>query len=327
VALRKVEKTYDYSERFSFLINKKKGGGKQKMSANQNLRKAKKEKNDEFYTQFEDVNRECQHYRDYFRDKVIFCNCDDPAESNFWRFFALNFDFFGLKKLIATHYEENQCSYKLELLRRENGGDINGDGRIDELDTIRTPLQMNGDFRSPECIEILKEADIVVTNPPFSLFREYIQLLMEYDKKFLVLGNMNAITYAEIFPLIKDNKLWLGYSSPKAFVEPDGGIKKFGNILWYTNLPVSKRNDPLILYREYNPIDYPKYDNYDAINVDKVKDVPCDYYGVMGVPITFLGCYSPGQFEIIKFRKGDNEKDLSISGKPLYFRILIRRKC
>ncbi len=303
------------------------------MAKNNNLHAAKKAANDEFYTRIEDIENELRHYKDHFKNKIIFCNCDDPEESNFWKYFELNFEFLELKKLISTHYNATEPSYKLELI-----GDIDGDGKVTKGDIIKTPLKQNGDFRSPECVEILKEADIVVTNPPFSLFREYIAQLVEYNKKFIILGNNNAITYKEIFPLIKENRLWLGYNSNKTmeFKVPEGykfsredENGKYGKvpaISWFTNLETKKRKEDLLLYKKYNAKDYPKYDNYDAINVDKVKDIPMDYYGVLGVPITFLDSYNPNQFEIIKFRKGDDDNDLSINGKCPYFRILIKRK-
>lgn len=221
-------------------------------------------------TQLPDIENELKHYREHFKDKVVFCNCDDPEWSNFWQFFSLQFEFLGLKKLIATHFEDEKQSYKLEMWRDEAGVHSG----------IKT-LQQNGDFRSPESIELLKEADIVVTNPPFSLFREYIAQLMEYDKKFLIIGNKNAITYKEFFPLLKDNKVWIGYNNVKEFRQPDGSMKKFGNIGWYTNLDIKKRHEELVLYKKYTPEEYPKYDNYDAINVDKVSDIPIDYDGVM----------------------------------------------
>lgn len=263
------------------------------MAKNNNLHAAKKAANDEFYTRIEDIENELRHYKDHFKNKIIFCNCDDPEESNFWKYFELNFEFLGLKKLISTHYNATEPSYKLELI-----GDIDGDGKVTKGDIIKTPLKQNGDFRSPECVEILKEADIVVTNPPFSIIRDYIAQLDEYNKKFIFIGPQNIITYKEVFPLIKDNKLWLGYTHPKEFVKPDGNFQKFGNISWFTNLEIKKRKEDLLLYKKYNAKDYPKYDNYDAINVDKVKDIPMDYYGVMGVPITFLDSYNPEQFEI-----------------------------
>ena len=211
---------------------------------------------------------------------------------------------------MATNYDIGDGAYKWEY-----------DG---ENETV-TELEGNGGFETAECIEFLKEADVVVTNPPFSLFRKYVKQLMDYGKKFLIIGNSNAITYKEIFPYLKDNQLWLGINWVKEFIQPNGEIKKFGNICWFTNIPHNKINKPLDLYRKYNPTDYPKYDNYDAINVDKVTDIPEDYDGVMGVPISFLDKYCPKQFEIVKFRKGDDDKDLSINGYTPYFRILIKR--
>ena len=208
---------------------------------NSNLHKAKKEKNDEFYTQLSDIERELGNYKGHFKGKVVFCNCDDPEESNFWNYFALNFEFLGIKKLISTHYEDDKPSYKLELI-----ADINKDGKINKLDTIKTPLIQNGDFRSPECIEILKEADIVVTNPPFSLFREYVAQLMEYEKKFLIIGNMNAITYKDIFNLVRTNKLWLGVSPRNMYFETTTpGEFVSVNACWFTNLHHKKRNEDI----------------------------------------------------------------------------------
>ena len=258
--------------------------------ANANLHKAKTAKNDEFYTQLSDVSKELMHYKEHFKDKVVFCNCDDPSWSAFWKYFHLNFSHLGLKKLISTHYDREKPTYKMEY---EGGNDNDV-----EVGTI-TPLEGNGDFRNAECIELLKQADIVVTNPPFSLAREYIACLMEYQKKFLIIGDMNWITYKEVFPLLKDNHIWLGNCAAKEFVQPDGTIKKFGNKLWFTNLDHKKRHEKLILWNNYTPEEFPTYDNYDAINVDKVSDIPCDYDGVMGVPITFLDKYNPEQFEII----------------------------
>lgn len=251
--------------------------------ANSSLTKAKKQKNDEFYTRIEDIEREVMQYQQYFKDKVVYCNCDDPEESNFWKFFELNFEYFGLKKLISTHFDKDKQTYKLELCR-----DINNDGNINNLDIIKTSLNGNGDFRSPESIELLKEADIVVTNPPFSLFREYIAQLIEYNKKFLIIGNMNAIICKEIFPLIKENKIWIGYGFNKTmeFIVPEGynffkelnGIKygKVPAITWYTNLPNKKRYEKMILFKEFNEKEFQKYDNYIAWNVDKTKDIPVD---------------------------------------------------
>lgn len=263
------------------------------MSKNNNLHAAKTAKNDEFYTRFDDINFEinlAEHgYRPFFKDKIIYCNCDDPEESNFWKFFKARFNGLKLKKLISTHYDqEGKSSYKLEY-----------DGER----VIKTELEGDGDFRSPECVELLKESDVVVTNPPFSLFRDFIGLLMKYNKKFAIIGNMNAITYKEVFPLIKENKIWLGYSQPKIFIQPDGSEKKFGNILWYTNLDIPKRHEPMLLGWKFEKgLEmgiYQKYDNYDAYNVDKVCQIPRDYDGVLGVPITFLDKYCPEQFEIL----------------------------
>ena len=304
------------------------------MKKNSNLRKAKVEKNDEFYTELSDIEKELGHYKKHFKNKVVFCNCDDPEWSNFWTFFALNFEFFGLKKLVATHYEFDKPSYKLEIVK-----DVNKDGKINKLDTIKTPLKQNGDFRSDESIAILKEADIVVTNPPFSLFREYIDLLVQHKKKFLVVGNMNAITYKETFKLIKESKIWLGINNVKNFIKPDGTLQSFGNINWFTNLEHKKRNEEIISYKTYkgNEKDYPKYDNYDAINVDKVVDIPSDYYGHIGVPITFLSKYNPNQFELLGIMNtGEENRGIRYEntphGRPIingiekYLRILIKRK-
>lgn len=287
---------------------------------NSNLHQAKRAKNDEFYTQLTDIEKEMIHYRPHFKGKVIFCNCDDARESNFFKYFANNFELLGIKKLITTGYKENGHGVVLEY-----EGDKNGNLIVDPSEIKVRELKGNGDFRSDECIEYLRQSDIVVTNPPFSLFREYMALLLGYGKEFIVIGNQNAITYKEIFPHIKENKLWLGNNYVKEFRQPDGEIKKFGNILWYTNIPHRKRNLPLDFYKTYNDKDFPKYDNYDAIEVSKVCDIPMDYYGVMGVPITFLDKYCPAQFEIVAFRKGNDGKDLCVKGKCPYFRILIRR--
>ena len=298
--------------------------------ANTNLHNAKRVKNDEFYTRYEDIEAEVMKYRKQFQDKVVYLPCDDPAEkkSEFWSFFVANFESFGLKKLIATHYEENGQAYKI-WIDRDN--DLNGDGWIDDGDAIQEDLVGNGDFRSPECIEILKECDIVCTNPPFSLFREFVNVIMTHGKQCLIIGNQNAFAYKEIFPLIKDNKLWTGYNMVKEFNQPDGSVKKFGNVCWFTNMMISKRNEELVLTKSYNPIDYPKYDNYDAIEVGKVANIPKDYYGVMGVPITFLDKYNPEQFEILgnsRYHDGNNVADdiNFVNGKQKYNRVLIRRK-
>lgn len=322
------------------------------MSENANLHKARSAKQDEFYTQLVDIEKELKHYKRHFKGKTVLCNCDDPKSSNFWLYFIQNFEHLGLKKLITTHYEEDKPSYKLEIT-----GDTNDDGKVNKDDGAPELLKQNGDFRSPECIELLKQSDIVVTNPPFSLFREYVAQLVEYKKKFLIIGSLNAVTYKEIFPLIQDEKLWLGPSihsgdmsfkvpdnyEPRAtrfWVDEDGQKwRSIGNGAWFTNLDFAKRNEELILFREYNPKDYPKYDNYDAINVDKVKDIPVDYFGEMGVPITFLDKHNPKQFEILScndFRRNEDtpikkhglikDKDGTIDGKPKYVRIIIRRK-
>jgi hypothetical protein len=303
---------------------------------NSNLHTAKKQKNDEFYTLLTDIENELKHYKEHFRNKVVYCNCDDPIESNFFKYFSLNFEHLGLKKLITTGYKENGKGvvYIYE-------GDKNGN-RIPDLEEIEVKeLQGNGDFRSAECIEFLKESDIVVTNPPFSLFRDYVATLVEYGKQFLIIGNKNAITYKEIFPLIKDNKMWLGISSPNEYKLPNGEITKQVNGLckWFTNLEHKKRNYPLDLYMKYSNEYYQKYDNYNAIEVSKTCEIPMDYEGVMGVPITFLDKYNPEQFEILDARNyTDNvklqnkstylikDKDGAINGKATYARILIRHK-
>lgn len=300
---------------------------------NSNLHKAKNEKNDEFFTMLSDIEKELQHYKEHFKDKVVYCNCDDHRFSNFYRYFSLNFEFLGLKKLISTHFSGDGIAYKLEITR-----DVNGDGQINELDTVETALKQNGDFRSDECIELLKEADIVVSNPPFSLFREYITQLNEYNKQFLVIGSMNAITYKDCFSLIKNNKMWLGNNYVKEFVQPSGEVKKFGNICWFTNIPHKKRNEEIILYKTYNETEYPKYDNYNAINVDKTKEIPMDFDGVMGVPISFLDRYNPNQFEILggtangivpEELKIGNYKTYNnpfLGNRKVYQRLLIKRK-
>ena len=295
------------------------------MKKNANLIKAKKAKQDEFYTQLSDIENELRFYKSFFRGKIIYCNCDDARESNFFKYFSLNFEHLGLKKLICTEYKEDGKGVMLVY-----GGDINGNRRVDDEEIQVTELNGNGDFRSEECIELLKQADVIVTNPPFSLFREYVAQLMEYNKKFLIIGNMNAITYKEIFPYIRENKLWLGMGYVKNFVQPNGEIKKFGNINWYTNIDNKKRNQPQDLYKSYSEKDYPKYDNYDAIEVSKTCEIPMDYEGVMGVPITFLDKYCPSQFEILGHEhdldgKGTSVGQFEINGKGVYKRILIKR--
>ena len=310
--------------------------------ARRNLDKAKVSKKDEFYTQLTDIERELQHYWLHFRDKVVLCNCDDPYESNFFKYFALRFNQLGLKKLICTCYngspvqgnelmidfgdffdEPKKIAYKVEITEVK---DLNGDGAVD-LSDVQYLLQNDknvisilktGDFRDPECVELLKQADIVVTNPPFSLFREYIGQLVEYDKKFIIIGHQNAITYKEIFPLLKDNKVWLGYGfkggaahfySPYEDVATASNHKKdmirVSGVNWFTNLEIPKRNEDLDLVCRYSPEEYPHYDNYDAIEVGKTSDIPYDYEGLMGVPITFLDKYNPEQFEIVTLGIGE----------------------
>lgn len=352
--------------------------------AQKNLSAAKTAKKDEFYTQLTDIERELQHYWQHFRDKVVLCNCDDPYESNFCKYFALHFNHLGLKKLICTCYngspvqgnelmidfgdfseEPKKIAYKVEITEVK---DMNGDGAVD-LSDVQYLLKNNknvlttlktGDFRDPECIELLKQSDIVVTNPPFSLFREYIAQLMEYGKKFLIVGHQNAITYKEVFPLIKENKVWLGYGFKGAaahFFSPYEDIATAGDhkqnmirvsgVTWMTNLEIPKRNEELDLVCHYSPEEYPKYDNYDAVNICKTIDIPCDYDGYMGVPITFLDKYNPNQFEIIWQACGNTRasapssvlKELQykphpedrggcgvVNGKRQYARVIIRNK-
>ncbi len=346
------------------------------MAGKEKLHAASIAKKDEFYTQFDDISNELRHYKDHFRDKIVLCNCDDPYESNFFKYFALNFNYLGLKKLICTcwykspivqtelfvqddEYEDNiriaaepsiykRGAYKIVLREIK---DFNQDGSAD-LEDVKLFLETHkpdnlkgtGDFRSEECKELLDEADIVVTNPPFSLFREYILQLFDYKKKFLIIGHQNAITYKEIFPHIMNNEIWLGfgfkggaahfishYKDIATASNHKPGMIRVSGVVWFTNLDIDKRHYPIDLYKEYTPEEYPKYDNYDAIEVSKTADIPMDYDGVMGVPITFLDKYCPEQFEIVKFRKGNDDKDLvytNSSGKKIspYFRILIRKK-
>ena len=292
------------------------------MSTNVNLNKAKAAKNDEFYTQLTDVSKELMHYKQNFKDKTVLCNCDDPTLSAFWKYFHLNFSALGLKKLISTHYDKTQPTYKMEY----TGGNDN-----DIEVGVKTSLDGNGDFRNQECLDILDEADIVVTNPPFSLFREYVAQLMEYKKKFIIIGNKNAVTNKDFFPLLKDNKVWIGYNSPAEFNTPEGVTKKINGLsIWFTNLDIKKRHEKIVLWKTYTPEEYPLYDNYEAINVNKVAEIPVDYNGIMGVPISFMSKYNPEQFEIVgEFNHGsDNIFDLAkpiINGKELYPRIAIRR--
>ena len=291
------------------------------MNNNNNLHTAKKEKNDEFYTRIEDIDKELKHYN--LKGKSIYCNTDDYRKSNFVKYFIDNFNRLEIGRITATCFDNGNGAYMYQY---------------DGINAIQRKLEGNGDFRSAECVELLKQSDVVVTNPPFSLFREYVAQLMEYNKKFLIIGNKNAITYKEIFPLIKDNKLWLGVTSPEDFVQPKGDKKKNmkGLTRWFTNIEHSKRTYPLDLYKNYNTEKYPKYDNYDAINVDKTSDIPCDYNGVMGVPVTFLDKYCPTQFEIAGLMSGGKGENLTngtdgrakfyVNGKGVYARVLIRRK-
>lgn len=288
-----------------------------KKSQNRNLHKAKTSKKDEFYTQLSDIERELKHYKKHFKDKVVYCNCDDPRISNFFHYFSYNFEKLGLKKLITTCYKnqsmdlfsQNESEQAIYL---EYTGDKNGNNVPDPEEIGIVHLKGDGDFRSQESIELLKQADIVVTNPPFSLFREYVAQLIEYNKKFIIVGHQNAISYKEIFKLIKENKIWLGYGFKGGaghFInkhyedyatagDHKEGMIRVSGVHWFTNLDINKRHEDLILYKKYTPEEYPTYDNYDAINVNKTKDIPLDYEGSMGVPITFLDKYNPDQFEI-----------------------------
>jgi hypothetical protein len=320
---------------------------------------ARNNKKDEFYSQLTDIERELKNYKPHFKDKVVYCNCDDPRVSNFFHYFSYNFEHLGLKKLITTCYKNQDADLfstneSEQAVYLEYTGDKNGNSVPDAHEIGVKPLKGDGDFRSAESIELLKQADIVVTNPPFSLFREYVAQLIEYDKKFLVIGNINAISYKEIFKLIKANKAWLGvnmgrgisgfivpkhyelYGSEARVDENGNRIISTNNCLWLTNLDIDKRHIDLILHKKYTPYEYPTYDNYNAINVDKTKDIPIDYVGEMGVPITFLDKYNPDQFEIIDINphfftiieKGlPKPSQLKITGqKDPYARILIKNK-
>ncbi len=366
------------------------------MAGNSNLKDSVRQKQDEFYTQLSLVESEMKHYRQHFKGKTVLCNCDDPYESNFFKYFAMNFNALGLKKLITTCFATSPVTGKefqyfvnnggqLSFISSENNApvqdengrkpykveitevtDENGDGRIDLADVeflmrnkknTMTLLDGDGDFRSPECVELLKEADIVVTNPPFSLFREYIAQLLEHKKCFVIIGNQNAVAYKEFFPLLKNNEVWLGYNSghfwfkvPDSYEEKQTDFKidengqkwrRMGNICWFTNLDIEKRHEKMPLFRTYSSDIYPKFDNYDVINVNRVADIPCDYDGVMGVPITFMSQYNPDQFEIVEgsnrygilnyWGKNDEIQQRhshgnNINGKATYFRIHIRNK-
>ena len=347
---------------------------------NKTLSAANKAKKDEFYTQLSDIENELKHYKAFFRDKTVLCNCDDPYESNFFKYFAINFNHLGLKKLICTCYagspvvytqltffgeerviqeKTDKKPYKIEITEVK---DLNNDGAVDLTD-IKLLLQSvngkpellkgNGDFRSDECIELLKQADVVVTNPPFSLFREYVAQLVEYNKKFIIIGNQNAITYKEIFPLLKDNKMWLGYGFNRNcahFInthysdiatdrDHKAGMIRVSGVMWYTNIDIDKRHENMILYKSYNSNEFPNYDNYNAIEVSKSADIPQDYNGAMGVPITFMQHYNPAQFDIIGASESEGkgfsnglwieESKVAqplVCGEKKYKRIFIKRK-
>lgn len=324
------------------------------MAGNRSLQKAKATKADEFYTRREDIESELFHYARFFDSKTVYCNCDDPKTSEFWRFFVRNLKAWNLKKLIATHYEPNldDRSYKLELV-----GDANSVGGIERsCEPTITELPCNGDFRSRACVELLEEADIVVTNPPFSLFREYVTQLIEYDKKFVVIAPFSGIKYKETFPFFKQGKIWLGYTNPKLFRVPDGTVGKsvfvrdgatyqqFGNVCWMTNLDIEKRHERLDLRGNYyDPAKYLRYENFDGIDVPNVSDIPCDYEGAMGVPISFMTQHNPDQFEIVGLGEGDLAKEIGVARnhegrtkleyldadgryKRPYARILIKRR-
>jgi hypothetical protein len=289
-----------------------------KQSSNSNLHKAKNNKKDEFYTQLSDIENEMRHYKDHFKNKVVYCNCDDPRVSNFFHYFSYNFEHLGLKKLIATCYKNQDADLfstneSEQAVYLEYTGDKNGN-RVPDAEEIGVkPLKGDGDFRSAESIELLKQADIVVTNPPFSLFREYVAQLIANEKKFVIVGHQNAIGYRDIFKLIKDNKLWLGYGFKGGaghFINTQyedyasagdhkSGMIRVSGVHWFTNLDIDKRHEDLILHKKYTPEEYPKYENFDAINVNKTKDIPCDYKGFIGVPLTFMDKYNPDQFEVI----------------------------
>lgn len=315
-------------------------------SNNKRLSRAIANKNDEFYTMFEEIEKELVHYKQHFKNKVVFCNCDDPKEaknlrdgSHFWNYFYKNFEHLGLKKLITTHYlppEKKKRTYKLEYTGKNMGGGVR---------LKKTMLKQNGDFRSDECVELLREADIVVTNPPFSKLRLYMAQLMEHKKKFLIIGNMNAVFYKEIFPLLQKNKIWMGVKKaynmnmiiPKHLISEDFKFKINDNgdaiadipmVMWFTNLTHKRRKEDILLYREYNEKDFPKYDNYDAIEVGLVKEIPKNYYGKIGVPKTFMSKHNPNQFEVLG-RDTDMTKDgkgLKLNGKNVFARFIIQRK-
>src|SRR5690606_37000562 len=329
-----------------------------KKSANSNLHKAKDNKKDEFYTQLSDIERELKYYKHHFKDKVVYCNCDDPRVSNFFQYFALNFEKLGLKKLITTCYKNQSMDLfsqndSEQAIYLEYLGDKNENNLPDPEEIGIKPLKGDGDFRSKESIDLLTQADIIVTNPPFSLFREYVAQLIEYDKKFVIVGHQNALTYKEIFPFIKENKLWLGYGFKggaghfinehyedyATATDRKEGMIRVSGVHWFTNLDINKRHEDLILYKNYNEEEYPTYDNYNAIEVSKTNEIPSDYNGVMGVPITFMNKYNPEQFEIIGATESEGKgfsnglwngksgvAQAMINGKKVYKRIFIRNK-
>ena len=336
---------------------------KKSQNTNLNLRKASTAKKDEFYTQLSDIERELKHYKKHFKDKVVLCNCDDPRVSNFFHFFSYNFEKLGLKKLIATCYKSQDSDLFSQnnserAIYLEYTGDKNGNNVPDAEEIGIKHLQGDGDFRSKECIELLKQADIVVTNPPFSLFREYVAQLVEHKKKFVIIGNLNALTYRDIFKLIKEDKLWFGHSIhsgdrefrvPQDYplnaagsrVDEDGNkYIRVKGVRWFTNLDYTERHEDLLLYKTYNPEEYPTYDNYEAINVNVTKEIPMDYPGVMGVPITYIDKYNPDQFEILGMASsagynaeivgipfmGDKDARPLINGKNTYARVFIKNK-
>jgi len=322
--------------------------------SNKYMNKAKSNKNDEFYTILSDIEKELKHYKKHFKNKTVFCNCDDPRVSNFFHYFSYNFEQLGLKKLITTCYKNQNLDFfskneSEKAIYLEYTGDKNQNKIPDPAEIGIIQLKGDGDFRSQECIELLKQSDIVVTNPPFSLFREYVGQLVKYNKKFLIIGNWNAISYKEIFKLIKEDKIWIGINSNRNFsgfivpehyplhgtearVDENGNrIVKSNQNCWFTNLDVAKRHEELILYKKYNRSEYPKYDNYDAIEVSKTNDIPMDYDGIMGVPITFMNKYNPDQFEILgdyRYHDGcDTANDINyLDGVQTFKRILIRHK-
>ena len=318
------------------------------MGDNKRLTNARANKNDEFYTQLTDIEKELRHYKKHFKNKVVLCNCDDPRVSQFFHYFSHQFETLGLKKLITTCYKNQQSTLfskcdSEKAVYLEYDGDKNGN-RVPDAEEIGIHnLEGGGDFRSQECIDLLKQSDIIVTNPPFSLFREYIAQLIEYKKKFLIIGNLNAIKYKNIFPSIKNNKVWLGYNSTNgmSFKIPNNkSMKHMGFACWFTNLEFQKRHEDIILYKKYTPEEYPKYDNYDVINVDKTKEIPDNYNGIMGVPISFLDKHNPDQFDILGMDY-DIKNNLSnlknpkwmgkfdngfINGGYIYSRILIKHK-